>query len=291
MAAEGPKVAAAPHPLLWWISRGDARVYLFPTGEAPDDSWFTPSVRDAFGGSSELWLELGPPPPGERRDEIYEQLGHDSARTFLDALEPSVRTRATQYMEELAIPEDSVRTLRPWLAYYTFVTAFDKKYGHSEGFTDVKAEQLPPEFTLAGKAKREGKAIHYELTMEESLQRLAAMSDRQQSQYLRWTTSMTRSCLNTESRWRELRWNPSYSGPTQRFTASVVSAGVVLKQIRAPGASACTTLSISSNSSRLGGGCRRPAPIMTQSNRLACNALSTMRAAVAPRSTRQLTTS
>jgi hypothetical protein len=89
-------------------------------------------------------------------------------------------------MEELAIPEDSVRTLRPWLAYYTFVSAFDKKYRHSEGFTDVKADQLPPEFALAGQARREGKAIHYELTMEESLQRLAGFSDRQQSQYLQW---------------------------------------------------------------------------------------------------------
>ena len=51
--------------------------------------------------------------------------------------------------------------------------------------------------------------------------------------------------------------------PTHRWTDSAVSAGVVLKAIRASGASRCTRLRIFSKRRRCSGGLRNPAPITT----------------------------
>ena len=182
-AVEATRAAA---PLLWLAASGNGSVYLFPFGEAKDASWLTQRVQDAFAASSELWLELGPPPPKERMDALNQELGHDSARTLLDALTPSVRARALQYMNELKISPESVQTLRPWLAYYTFVTAFDKKYGHSEGFTTASKPQLPPEWVLGARALQEHKAVHFELAMEDWVRKLSTMPDAVQSEYLDW---------------------------------------------------------------------------------------------------------
>jgi uncharacterized protein len=176
----------AKGPLLWVATSAAASVYLFPFGEAKDGSWFTERVRRAFASSAELWLELGPPPPKDRINTLYEELGHDSARTFFDALAPPVRARALQYMSELGISHESVETMRPWLAYYTFVTAFDKKYGHSEGFTETDRPQLPPDWVLGGQALKDHKPVHFELAMEDWLRKLAALPDALQSQYLEW---------------------------------------------------------------------------------------------------------
>jgi uncharacterized protein YbaP (TraB family) len=173
-------------PLLWVATKAKASVYLFPFGEAKDGSWFTDRVKDAFASSSELWLELGPPPPKDRVDALYENLGHDSARTLFEALTPPVRARALQYMSELGIPRDSVQTMRPWLAYYTYLAAFDKKYGHSEGFTNAARPQLPPDWVLGGQALKDHKPVHFELTLEDWLRKLAVMPDSVQSDYLDW---------------------------------------------------------------------------------------------------------
>jgi uncharacterized protein YbaP (TraB family) len=173
-------------PLLWLASRGRAQVYLFPYGEAKDDSWLTPTVRQAFDESSQLWIELGKPLTPERQAELYRELGQDPARSFPDALDPTVKTRALRYMDELKIPRESVQSLRPWLAYYTFAKAFDQKYGHSQGLTAAAAPQLPPDFVLVDRALKSGKAIYTEVTMEEWLRKLAALPDRLQSEYLAW---------------------------------------------------------------------------------------------------------
>jgi len=173
-------------PILWLVSRGPGHVYLFPFGEARDRSWYTHKVQRALHSSSELWLELGAPPPPERLKAIYRTLGRESGRTFLEALDERTRSRALKYMQELAIDPRTVRSLRPWLAYYTFVAAFDKKFGHAEGVTPSGPAQLPPEYVLAGEAVKAHKPIRVELTMEEWLRKLADLSDHIQSQYLDW---------------------------------------------------------------------------------------------------------
>jgi uncharacterized protein YbaP (TraB family) len=173
-------------PLLWTATRGRATVYLFPFADAKDDSWFTSPVKKAFASSSELWMELGPPPPKEQLDTLYQELGHDPARTLFDALTPAVRARALQYMGELEISRDSIQTMRPWLAYYSFVTAFDGKYGHSEGFTQAAPPQLPPDWVLGGQALKDHKPVYFELMMVDWIRKLAAMSEEIQSEYLDW---------------------------------------------------------------------------------------------------------
>ncbi len=173
-------------PLLWRASNGNGTVYLFPFGEAKDGSWFTERVKTAFAASSELWLEVGPPPPKDRVNAIEQELGHDLSRTFFDALTPPVRARALQYMDELDISRESVQNLRPWLAYYTFVKVFDHKYGHSEGMTQAARPQWPPDRVLAEQALKDHKKFGFEQSMEEWLHTLAATSDAIQSQYLQW---------------------------------------------------------------------------------------------------------
>ncbi len=173
-------------PLLWLASRGRARVYLFPFGEAKDASWLVPTVEDAFEDSGQLWVELGKLLTPQRQAEIYKELGEDPSRSLFDALEPPVRARALQYMSELNIPSESVRSLRPWLAYYTFVTAYDRKFGRSQGMTASASPQTPPDFVLVSRALKSGKSIHSEFSMEDWLRTLSSMPDRLQSEYLEW---------------------------------------------------------------------------------------------------------
>jgi hypothetical protein len=99
--AQAPEPDAGP--LLWVAARGQARVYLFPFGEAKDDSWFNKKIRDAIDASSELWLELGAPPTPARLDALYQELGHQAGRTFIDTLAADIRPRALRYMKELQI--------------------------------------------------------------------------------------------------------------------------------------------------------------------------------------------
>jgi uncharacterized protein YbaP (TraB family) len=180
-------LAGSSGPLLWLASKDGGRVYLFPIAEAKDRSWYTTKVRQAFEASKELWLELGAPPAQERLNAIYKELGHESGgRSFLDALDRKTKVRALGYMRELDISRESVAALRPWLAYYTFVTAFDAKFGHSEGFTKSGPEQTPPEYVLAAEAVKEHKPIQVEFTMESWIRALASMSNHLQSEYLDW---------------------------------------------------------------------------------------------------------
>ena len=180
-------LARSSGPLLWLASKGRGRVYLFPIAEAKDRSWYMTKVRQAFEASKELWLELGAPPTQERLSALYEELGHESSgRTFFDALDPATKVRALRYLKELDISRESIAPLRPWLAYYTLVTAFDAKFGHSEGFTKSGPEQTPPEYVLAAEAVKEHKAIQVEFTMEAWIRALASMSDHLQSEYLDW---------------------------------------------------------------------------------------------------------
>ncbi len=177
---------AAGGPLLWRAARGRAAVFVFPFGEAKDDSWLTDSVTRAFGESSQLWVELGRPLAPQRQAELYAELGHDDSRSFFDALEPAVRARAQHYMRDLDIAPESVQFMRPWLAYYTFATAYDNKHGRSQGLTASAPPQSPPNVVLMDRARRSGKPLHAELTQEELLRSLAAMPDRLQSEYLEW---------------------------------------------------------------------------------------------------------
>jgi uncharacterized protein YbaP (TraB family) len=95
--------AAARGPLFWRAKRSNATVYLLGVAEAKDRTWFTPTIQAAFEQSSTLWEEIAPPPSLEHVNQLYEQYGFDSQRTFFDALDPRVRERAERYRAELGI--------------------------------------------------------------------------------------------------------------------------------------------------------------------------------------------
>ena len=164
-------------------------MFIFGFGESRDTSWLTPGIRKAFEQSSQLWLETaGPNSPTQPQDESarraaaarIEKLTHESGRTLFDALEPPVRQRTLAYLADLHIDPDSVKTLRPWRAYYTIVSAF---YSNRK----MPYDAVPVDGTLERVARGTGKSVGYEFPDREAFVTfMAAMSDRAQSQYLEW---------------------------------------------------------------------------------------------------------
>ena len=174
--------AAARGPLFWLAKRGNARVFLLGISDAKDRSWFTPTIQAAFEQSSTLWEEIAPPPSLEHVNQLYEQYGFNSQRTFFDALDPPVRERAERYMAELGIDRKSIEHMKPWRAYYVFVSAFaTRPHAAATGELDY------PDRVLLGLAKKSGKSLRYEYpTFDALIQFLAGMSDEAQSQYIAW---------------------------------------------------------------------------------------------------------
>lgn len=174
--------AAARGPLFWRAKRGNARVFLLGFSEAKDRSWFTPTIQAAFEQSSTLWEEIAPPPSLEYVNQLYERYGFDSQRTFFDALDPSVREKAERYRAELGIDRKSIEHMKPWRAYYAFISA----YGASQHASAAGALDYPDR-ALLGLAKKSGKSLRYEYPSFDALIKfLAGMSAEAQSQYIAW---------------------------------------------------------------------------------------------------------
>ena len=149
--------AAARGPLFWLAKRGNARVFLLGISDAKDRSWFTPTIQAAFEQSSTLWEEIAPPPSLEHVNQLYEQYGFNSQRTFFDALDPPVRERAERYATELSIDRKSIEHTKPWRAYYVFASAFaTRPHAAATGEVDY------PDRVLLGVAKKSGKSLRHE---------------------------------------------------------------------------------------------------------------------------------
>ena len=183
----GATVPVAPGPSFWMVRRGEARVFILGFGEARDTSWLTPTIREAFEASSQVWLETRrssepdlDPSAKRAAAERVEKLGRESGRTLFDALEPSARKRTSAYLAELGIDPDSVKTLRPWRVYYSIASGFWQS--QRLGYEPVSVEAV-----LETMAARSGKLLGYEFpTREAFVNLMAGMSDRAQSQYLEW---------------------------------------------------------------------------------------------------------
>lgn len=183
-----PPPSRSEGPPFWVARRGEARVFILGFGESRDTSWLTPSIRRAFDQSSELWLETAGPGGPDTRDaaakraaeQRMEKLARDSTRSLFDALEPPVRERTLAYLAELRINPDSVRTMRPWRAYYSIVSGFfaNRKMAYDPAPVDGALERM---------ARTAGKTIGYEFpTREAFVTAMAGMSDQEQSQYIEW---------------------------------------------------------------------------------------------------------
>ena len=183
----GATVPAAPGPSFWMVRRGEARVFILGFGEARDTSWLTPTIRQAFEASSQVWLETRrssepdlDPSATRAAAERMEKLGRESGRTLFDALEPSARKRTAAYLTELGIDPDSVKTLRPWRVYYSIASGFWRS--QRLGYEPVSVAAV-----IETMAARSGKLLGYEFpTREAFVTFMAGMSDQAQSQYLEW---------------------------------------------------------------------------------------------------------
>lgn len=176
--AQDPSRSAGPH--FSCVIRGKSQVFLLGIGEAKDESWLRPSIRQAFERSSSLWLEVGASDSPEAAAQV-EQLGHEQpGQSFFEVLQPAVRARALSCMNELGIKRETVETLRPWRAYYVFTSAFFSKR------TLPYKPVLPDEF-LTERAVTEHKTIQYEMPSRLSFaQFMAGMSDKAQNEYIEW---------------------------------------------------------------------------------------------------------
>jgi hypothetical protein len=158
-------------------------VFLLGFGDAKDDSWFSPPIRRAFESSSSLWLEVAGPSPSDSPETAarLEQLGHEpDGQSFFGALQPSVRTRALSYMAELGIKRQAVETLRPWRAYYVFMSAFLSK-------RPLPYTPVPPDEFLKKRAEAEHKTIGYEMPSRLSFAKfMSSLSDKGQDEYVEW---------------------------------------------------------------------------------------------------------
>ena len=176
-------------PLFWLAARGKARVFLLGFGEAKadDQAWFTPTIRNAFQDSSELWLEVAPQEASAGRDAAtkarddaeFDRLSHEPpGRTFFDELGPRARERVLPYMSELGVRRETVEPLRPWWAYYTINRAFWAR-------TKLPYETVNVDQVLWKLATDQGKPVHYENPDGVAFARhMAAMPEKAQSQYI-----------------------------------------------------------------------------------------------------------
>lgn len=170
---------SAARPPFWVAQQRRARVYLLGFGEATDRSWLTPSIQRAFDSSSQLWLEIDQSRPLQEMNAVIEKHGRDANRPFLDSLEPHVRERAVAYLKELDIKPETVETMRPWFAYYTFAFAFDARRTNP-------VQPQSAERALAELATQAGRKIGYEKSMAALVETFALMPDKAQSQYIEW---------------------------------------------------------------------------------------------------------
>jgi hypothetical protein len=100
---------AAVAPQFWRIHKNGTVLTLFGFGDARDQSWFSPALRQAFAESSELWLETAPAPlqksPNAAQIARWSNL---QGRSLFDVLGSDLSARVRQRLTEFEVPESSV---------------------------------------------------------------------------------------------------------------------------------------------------------------------------------------
>jgi uncharacterized protein YbaP (TraB family) len=185
--------AIAPaQPPFWVANRGKSRVYLLGFAEAKDNAWFTPTIEKAYRESSELWMETatyagGGPDDSEVANRefnaVIAKFGLEPpGRSFFDDLEPQCRERTLAFIKNLGIKKETLDPQRPWLGYYAINGAFWASKPKTS-FEIVYADAV-----LKRMAAADRKPIQYELpTWESFAMQMAAMSAKQQSEYVEWS--------------------------------------------------------------------------------------------------------
>ena len=114
-----PAWPAAADPALWQAKGTAGVVHLFGTVHAlrPGASWKTPSFRQAFEHSEELWVEIANP-DDPAAGLLLHDLGLDPAHKLRDLLPPDSRTALDEAVAALGLPggSASLDRFRPWAA-------------------------------------------------------------------------------------------------------------------------------------------------------------------------------
>lgn len=173
-----PPAATDADPALWVVKDADTTIYLFGTVHIlkPGLSWFDEAVKDAFGKSNRLVLEMVEPPPAEAQ-ALFGKLAIDtSGKTLRSKMNDADRATYEAAIGKIGMPAASLDPLDPWAAAVTLsVVAMQQK-----GF-DVNSGA---EKQLTAAAKAANKPVEGVETMAFQLGVFDSISEAEQVKFL-----------------------------------------------------------------------------------------------------------
>jgi uncharacterized protein YbaP (TraB family) len=165
---------AAADPGLWVAKRGSATVYLFGTVHAlkSGTDWRTAKFTQAFGRSSDLWIEVVNSDDPAVVQPLMQELGVDQAHKLSDLVQPADRAAYATATADLPGGGAMLDPFRPWAAaiFLTVTPILKAGYDPASGVDHV----------LEREAKAAGKQIHGFETLGQQFHVLADLSQADQ---------------------------------------------------------------------------------------------------------------
>lgn len=125
-----PAATTDADPALWVVKDADTTVYLFGTVHIlkPGLGWFDEAVKDTFGKSDRLVLEMVEPSPAETQ-ALFGKLAIDtSGKTLRSKMTDADRATYEAAIGKIGMPVASLDPLDPWAAAVTLsVVAMQQK--------------------------------------------------------------------------------------------------------------------------------------------------------------------
>jgi len=182
----GASAADAPHPVLWQVEKGGAKVTILGFSEAKDRSWLTPAIQKAFESSREIWFETpqrdpsAPSPPPPAPSPAPAQPPGYSDRSLFEVLKPDLSARMLTAAQKYGVPRERLEHTRPWRAYFVLNSGYFAKSG--AGAADIENF---PDVVLSGMAYEAKKPVHSEFaTGSEAMAHFINMPDEEASERL-----------------------------------------------------------------------------------------------------------
>jgi len=147
----GASAADAPHPILWKIEKGGAKVYVLGFSDAPDHSWLTPAIERAFQESREVWFEtpqpnpFAPPPPTPPKTDASARPSGYSEKSLFEVLKPDLSARVLAAAQKYEVPRESLEHVLPWRAFFVLNRGYlakKKDTMNIDNFADVTLSRM-----------------------------------------------------------------------------------------------------------------------------------------------------